>query len=696
MELASITSASFVTAALIHFVLGGIYCWQYRLQILHWSMALACFTSSAYLFAYGTNASWLSASSYAATSAELLRTVIWIFAIAANLAFLTKKKLPVKLKRVIYTCAAFAASIIAWQITQGQQGPENTLYVTAWSSLLLSIAGLITVEQLYKNIEQNRQIKLLCLCLNAWFIFDIYLFSHALTFGSLDPALWQARAAISVATASILILGSMILNPRSNASSSLSLSRPIAFYSTSLTASGLFITLLAIGGYYVRDLGGNWGTVVYTLFLFFSLMGIVVTFVSSTAREFISVLINKHFFSHKYDYRTEWLKLIKTLSQPTHPDRINQRAFQAIRDIVKSPGGAMWLKNDNYFTLAYQEGMILEAPAPKEAQDSDFCTILRKQEWVFIPQSSDDTTRARYNEYLPEWLQKMPDVWLVLPLLSGHELDGFMVLGKPKVDASLTWEDRDLLKTVGRQISSYLERHEQAQQLTESSQFDTFHRLSAFIMHDLKNLIAQQALVVKNAAKYKDNPAFVEDAIHTIDNSVNRMSGLLQKLQRNQPAEIRSLSLRELLIEASRKCQNKKPVPTLRLNGNDGTINADRDRLVMAITHLITNAQDATPKNGFIDVSLLFEGKNAVITIEDSGIGMDEEFIKTRLFKPFDSTKEGKGMGIGAYQAKEIAIELGGSLNIISAPGEGSAFTLLLPLINAPTSTKATVQQLIN
>ncbi len=159
----------------------------------------------------------------------------------------------------------------------------------------------------------------------------------------------------------------------------------------------------------------------------------------------------------------------------------------------------------------------------------------------------------------------------------------------------------------------------------------------------------------------------------------------MKKLQRNQPSEIRTLQLKELLIEAARKCENKTPKPALRLCEQDGSISVDKDRFVMAITHLIANAQDATPANGFIDVSLTIDQSTATISIEDNGSGMDEEFISQRLFKPFDSTKEGKGMGIGAYQAKEIASDLGGSLNVISSPGEGSTFNMVLPLVNIST-----------
>jgi putative PEP-CTERM system histidine kinase len=680
MELSPITSASYDIAAGLFVVLGLIYTRQTLQKIAHWSLPAAFLVTGLSLAIIALDPNWLNNHSRGSLIVELLRYLMWVFALSSSLRFLTSNDLPKKFKRVIYGAGSAIFVVILYQLFFNENN-QNTLYVMVWSGLALSVIAMISVEQLYKNIEQNRQIKLLCLNIDALFIFDIYLYAHSLNFNTIDPDLWQARAVVSVAAATVILIGALTLNPRSQEPSTLSFSRPIAFYTTSLTTSGLFIAILSIGGYYVQNIGGQWGTVIYALFLFSALLAIAVTFISSTARAFLSVFINKHFFSHKYDYRNEWLKLIRNLSIPALPGEINERAFHAISDIIKCHRGALWLRDKNQYVVAYQQGIKLEQPCPTERYDSDFCTILRKQEWVFIPDSGDETTKSRYNEYIPRWLQELPNVWLILPLLTEHDLYGFMVLEKPKIDASLTWEDRDLLKTVGRQVSSYLERHKQAQQIVESSQFDTFHRLSAFIMHDLKNLIAQQALVVQNAAKHKDNPAFIEDAITTIDNSVGRMSGLLKKLQQNEPSEIRTLSLKDCLLIASRKCQNKKPAPTLRLTENDGTINADKDRLIMALTHLINNAQDATPNTGFIDVGLKVDKNRAQITIEDSGSGMEEDFIKTRLFKPFDSTKEGKGMGIGVYQAKEVVTGINGTLDVASTPGEGSTFTITLPII---------------
>ena len=236
-----------------------------------------------------------------------------------------------------------------------------------------------------------------------------------------------------------------------------------------------------------------------------------------------------------------------------------------------------------------------------------------------------------------------------------------------------------MAKTVGRQLASYLDRHEAAEMLAESRQFEAFNKLTAFIMHDLKNLIAQQALVVENAAKHRDNPAFFEDAIRTIDNSVARMSNLLKKLQQNEPSELRSLELHRVLMESVKKCKEQRPVPSLRLEDTDLRVNADHDRLAMTLAHIIRNAQEATKPQGFVDITLRKESGNAIITVEDNGAGMNADFIKNQLFRPFVTTKSGKGMGIGAYQTKEFIASLGGNVAVDSVVGEGTTFTIVLP-----------------
>jgi putative PEP-CTERM system histidine kinase len=231
-------------------------------------------------------------------------------------------------------------------------------------------------------------------------------------------------------------------------------------------------------------------------------------------------------------------------------------------------------------------------------------------------------------------------------------------------------------------VASYLAYQQAAQALAQARQFDAYHRLTAFIMHDIKNLIAQQSLVVKNAARHKDNPAFVEDVIRTVDNSVTRMNQLLDQLKRGESQQSsKRVALRELLAELIAKQASMQPAPELHVMADGVDVLADPQGLAAILGHVVRNAQEATARDGHVYVRLSRKGANAVVEVEDNGTGMESAFVAERLFRPFDSTKGSKGMGIGAYQAREFVRAVGGDVEVSSAPDKGTTFRILLPIL---------------
>lgn len=681
MEPNQIPFLSNLTGGCIFFAFTALLGYLWYLRNAHSSLVLAAAVTMLWQLAFAVNYRWLELDPPVLLILEIARDGAWISALLSCLTFSTGKMLPLRLRIVIH--GIWVAALVG----------SSYLFITnfplvyqpkalVWTGLVLSIAGLVSVEQLYRNTQQNRLIKLLSVAVGSMFGYDIYLFAHSLMFGQLDRDLWQARGSVNALAGLFMTLGAGAVANRGGRPSRLTLSRPAVFYTTSLTVAGSFLALMAIGGYYVQLYGGSWGAVIQILVLFIGLMAVASVFVSETARSRLNVWINKHFFHHKYDYRVEWLKLINYLSQPSGDENFHERAIKVVAAIFKSPSGALWLRHGQRYTPIGIYNLQLPNISVDEPVDTVFCRALKDHEWVFSPQSPDKNRLGSLNDLLPDWIYRIDNLWLVLPLLTESDLLGFMILTAPEHDDSLTWEDLDLLKTVGRQVASYLDRHEAAEMLAESRQFEAFNKLTAFIMHDLKNLIAQQALVVENAAKHRENPAFIEDAIRTIDNSVGRMSNLLRKLQQTETTEMRSLELHRVLMEAVKKCKEQKPVPSLRLQQTDLRVNADQDRLIMTLTHVIKNAQDATAASGFVDVTLHRQDNDAIITIEDNGAGMDQDFIKNQLFRPFVSTKSGKGMGIGAYQTREFIASLGGAVAVDSGPGEGTTFTITLPLSN--------------
>ena len=110
-----------------------------------------------------------------------------------------------------------------------------------------------------------------------------------------------------------------------------------------------------------------------------------------------------------------------------------------------------------------------------------------------------------------------------------------------------------------------------------------------------------------------------------------------------------------------------------------GIVVRDQGQTDQALVHLVHNAIEASDGGTAVFLDFAEEQAHAVIEVIDSGAGMTPEFIRTRLFKPFNSSKPG-GFGIGAFEARELVRAMGGRLDVESREGLGTRFRLRLPL----------------
>jgi putative PEP-CTERM system histidine kinase len=312
------------------------------------------------------------------------------------------------------------------------------------------------------------------------------------------------------------------------------------------------------------------------------------------------------------------------------------------------------------------------------AVESGLVQFLQNRQWV-IDLEEMKRHPERYEDLeIETWLQS-GEWWLVVPLFLGKRLYGFMLLQKPRAVPSLNFEDHDLLRTAGSHVGMHINQAETDKRLTESRQFGAYNRLTAFLMHDLNNVIAQQSLVVKNAERFRHNPDFVDDAIDTIAHSVSRMKRLMEQLSSGSKVpQKRPVDVREALTQAVERCKSVQPIPELELGEGPMSIEADPERLITVFEHLIRNAQDATPADGRIVINGGVKDGLITVSIADTGEGMSPEFIHERLFRPFDSTKGSESMGIGAYQARDYVRTLGGQMEVSSEVGVGTTFSVQL------------------
>jgi putative PEP-CTERM system histidine kinase len=617
---------------------------------------------------------------------EPLRSFSWVLFLGYVLiSSVTEARLAQRrFRNASMVAAGYTLLIIGIVFYRLLEGPGSVIFfgidIMYAGLLLFAVVGLVLVEQVMRNahVESRRAVKYLCIGLGVLFAYDFYLYSNALMFQGLDIEVWQARGLVNALVVPVLAVA-IARDPR--LSLDIFVSRRMVFHTTALLGTGLYLLVMGAGGYYIRYYGGEWGTVAQIVFLFGAVLILLVLLFSGRLRASLRVFINKHFFHYKYDYRDEWLRFIKTLSSGQPDDRMRERAIHSIAEIIDSPGGVLWMRNLNCFEPVANWQMKISARDTVDA-DHPLISFLTAREWLIDIDEFERDPELYNNLVLPDWLARMPRAWLVVPLIVHDDLLGFIVLARSPAQTHFNWEDSDLVKTAGRQAAVHLAQLEASRALTEARQFEACNRLTSYVMHDLKNLIAQLSLVVTNASKHKGNPRFMEDAITTVANSVQKMNSLLEHLRSDsmQAQESTQIEVCSMLGEVVRTMSNNRPVPRLDCQATGICILASRDRCLAIIGHLIRNAQDATPDDGQVIVRLFRRADRAIIEVQDTGSGMDERFIKERLFRPFDSTKA--GMGIGVYEARDFIHKMGGDLEVLSRVGEGSTFRIRLPLID--------------
>lgn len=682
----SIGTWSYAAAAAAYCFLSALLLTSWRGRLPGALLALASMLTAIWAGTLAYQAAWPDASRLPAELLEIGHKCAWFVFLLVLLGYARHAVRPVDtgLRRVaawlLGACVAVMALAIALRIPADSPALRELRFLTSiLAPGLLSLVGMLLVEHLYRNTnpQQRWSLKFLCLGLGAYFAFDFYLFSDAMLFRRLNPDIWSARGVVVASIAPLLAVAAA-RNP--TWSLDVSVSRQFVLHSTTLLGAAGYLLVMATAGYYIRFFGGTWGGLLQVSFLFGAGVLLVLALFSGTLRARLKIFLSKHFFSYRYDYREEWLRFTNTLSEEQPGARVQERCIEALARLVESPGGALWMRQE---TGAFEQVAQWNFPA-SSGSAVDAGSLLRffeKRQWVIDLGDCDRSAELYEGLEIPDWLRAMPDAWLVVPLSLHESIEGFVVLARSRGRVTVNWEVSDLLKTAGRQAATYIAQARASEALARSKQFDAFNKMSAFVVHDLKNLVAQLSLLLRNAERHRDNPAFQEDMLGTIDSSVKKMNRILMQLRSGglpveRPAPVR---LDDVVARAVASKSAYRPTPRLEITDEDVWVTASAERLERVVGHLVQNAVEATPADGTVNVRIARQGSDAIIEVIDTGRGMSEDFVRNTLFKPFESTKQ-TGMGIGTYESREYIRELGGRMEVSSAAGKGTRFSIVLPV----------------
>lgn len=561
----------------------------------------------------------------------------------------------------------------------------------AWSFLtliVLSLEVLVLLEVVYRQAGREQwAFKPLIIYLGAANVFEFVTYANATMVNQVEVGYIAARGYIYFLLMPLLVISIRRIH---HWGIDIFISRDVVLHSSLLLVAGGYLFVMAVIGYAINFVGGSWGATVQIILVVMSFALLATVFLSNAFRTKIKIFITKHFFANQYDYRVEWVKLTKWLTRSGESTSdVYHAGLTGLLNAVQYDSGLLFKVSKSGI-----ECIATASQLSHDEIDEKQISMLNKlveysgeNGWIidtdaYLVKPFDYEGLKLDREVLKQW-----NYQLFIPFMQDNNVWGFAVLAAgDKEKVTLNWEVKDYLNAVSEQVGTFIQHHEAAQVVAENAQFAAFNRMSAFVLHDLKNVLAQVDLILANAQQHKHNPEFIEDTFETLEHTKARMEKMLKQLTDKKVVEdsVNDEQYLSSVIDEviKQRCSSLSPVPKLHLMKEKSVV-VDKEKVANVLYHLISNAQQATSDDGEIDVVLNVDSAQStqLVLIEDSGVGMEKAFIEERLFKPFDTTKGNAGMGIGAYDAKTYLESIGGKLVVTSEVGKGSCFTLHFPIV---------------
>lgn len=676
-------TALFACCAAIYLVLPAFVLLQGRRSAAAWVLSACCAVTAAWATAA---AAWPAAGfSGIADRLDLVRAAAWY-----GFLLILYRRFVGAQSSLLWLFAGLGTACVVGATLASDPGTVPSLMDPEIASrVLLAICQILLAENLYRNTSQAARwhVALPCVALGTIAAFDGLIRADAILFRAISPVLLDARSVTTAIVAPVLVLAAS-RDRRWHAP--IQVSRQAALHGTSVVLSGMFLIALAAAGEVVSSYGATWGRVAEIALVFAGVLSLGLLLTSTTARSRVHSLIVDHFFTLRYDYRREWVRCIDTLSGPGSSEPLHRRAIRAAAEVVDSPGGSVFLRDGRDGTFRWQGSWNMPAVTEAVPLFHPVVASLVTEQGVVVLAAST----------LAAPLDALGRAWLAVPLVQGvaapdqeagrpapapeeGELTGFIVLAPPRASFRLDAEVFALLRTVGREVATYIAEQHATQRLIQTRQLHDYSKRFAFVAHDIKNVSSQLTLLLANAEHHLTDPEFQRDMLQTIRASVDKIGGLIRRLEApgaEGTQAIEPLPRIEALIATYRRLRDA--AVRVEHDGSTGKVPIAAESFDTVVTHLLNNAVEAGGAAPVL-VTVRHGAERITVEITDRGPGMTPEFVRDRLFQPFQTGKPG-GSGIGAFQARELVREAGGELQVESEPGTGTTMRLILARSDLP------------
>jgi putative PEP-CTERM system histidine kinase len=589
-------------------------------------------------------------------------------------------------------------------IVLGAMGKVYLMYL-----VVVMIAVVMNLERMLRTAPASAQRRLrpMFIAFLLGILSLLLVVSGGLLFGGLRVS-WLGTSAAPLFAAGAVT--AMTLARRRLSDMSVPVARPVIYYSSvSLTLAGAFLLTMAVLSKVLPMMSTGWKQAVSLAFYLLVGGGGLLLTLSPRVGRSVKRFIDRNFYANRYDYRREWERVSRALQPTGRPEDVARQIEGLMRGVFDAERVAVYLRADRETAALGGEGprgpfeRLHGPPGMASSLAADNPLVLEIERGGHAIQLRDIATDL---DLIPLMVENRPsmtalDAAIVAPLSVGDAMIGILWLSEKRGDEDYSYEDVEFLGAMGRQLAAALWFARQGEILAETRQMESLHRLSTFVMHDIKNHVSGLSLMLENARKHLAKPEFQQDMLHVLERTVASLRDLMEQvsgvtrppLADPEACEIGRLLEDAMLAAGLRPGEASRGVETSLDVAFDGPVAVDRRLLTRLMVNLLVNAREALDGDGRIAVRAALigpenGGRGALrLTVSDNGRGMAEEFLRHSLFRPFATTKSA-GLGIGLAQCKSIVDAHGGRIHAESHAGQGTTFTIELPADVPPAAAR--------
>jgi putative PEP-CTERM system histidine kinase len=563
------------------------------------------------------------------------------------------------------------------------QGAGQVLYI---SFLIGAVLVLMNLERTFRaSVGTMRwRIKFMILGLGALFAVRVYTSSQVLLY----PRGGSNELLLTMDSAGLLLGSALVLRSISRRPLDVAVYPPFALLQNSLVVllAGFYLLVVGVFAKVVQWVGGVTSFPAKTFLILILLIGLTVLCLSDRVRLHVRRFISRYFQRPLYDYRTVWRSFTEAIASRVTQEELCEAAAKQVAEIFQALSVTIWLVDEKRENLFFAASTSLSSAAGKAVgpQKEEALAVIRSMQNDAEPrdiESSNEDWAAILRRCHPTQF-RTGGSRVCVPMAAGQQVLGVMTLGDRVGGTFLSLQDFDLLKCVGDQVAAALLNVQLSQKLLQAKEMEAFQTMSAFFVHDLKNTASTLNLMLKNLPVHFDNPAFREDALRGVAKTCDHINHLINRLSllrhdlHIHPAE---LDLNDVIARVLASWDGASGVTLVKNIRPCPKILLDQEQILKVVTNLVLNATEAVSHGGQVTVATGQDNGWAVLTVSDNGCGMDPEFLRRALFRPFQTTKK-NGFGIGMFQSKMIVEAHGGRIEVESELKKGTTFRVLLPV----------------